>query len=318
MPRPERVVGPEPLRPDTIAQVNQVFTEAFTDRYQRDGLSGVRVPPLNPAIWKFAIQAAGAGAMQWRDGSGQVIAFNLAHHCGSEGWMGPLAVRPGRQGEGIGGLIVETGIRWLRESGAQVIGLETMPRTVENIGFYSRLGFRPGYLTVSLTRDLQHAPQGAEGAGLLSVGEAAASVAACRALTERVMPGLDFSREIGLTRELGLGDTTLLHRKDGLAGFALWHSASLAEGKAEDEVRVLKLVAREGAAFRELIRAVEAAGWARGARRVAIRCQTAYREAYGALLELGYRVHWTDLRMTLDGAEQETGNGAVVFSNWEI
>ncbi len=318
MPRPERIVGPEPLRPDNIAQVNQVFTEAFTDRYQRDGLSGVRVPPLNPAIWKFAIAAAGAGAMQWRDGSGHVIAFNLAHCCGSEGWMGPLAVRPGRQGEGIGVQIVETAIEWLRESGAKVIGLETMPRTVENIGFYSRLGFRPGYLTVSLTRDLAHGPGGAEGAGLLSVGETAPAVAACQALAQRVMPGLDFSREIGLTRELGLGDTTLLSGAGDLAGFALWHAASLAEGKPDDEVRILKMVARDSATFRRLIAAVEAAGWARGARRVSIRCQTAYREAYGALLELGYRVHWTDLRMTLDGAEQQIGNGAVVFSNWEI
>jgi GNAT superfamily N-acetyltransferase len=318
MPRPERLVGPEPLRPDTIAQVNQVFTEAFTDRYQRDGLSGVRVPPLNPAVWRFAIAAAGEGAMQWRDGSGKVIAFNLAHCCGSEGWMGPLAVRPGRQGEGIGVQIVETAIEWLRKSGAKVIGLETMPRTVENIGFYSRLGFRPGYLTVSLTRDLRAAPEGVQGAGLLSVGNGAQATDSCRRLMQTVMPGLDFSREIGLTRELGLGDTTLLPGPGGLAGFALWHVVPLAEGKPEDEVRVLKLVARDGTAFCQLIRAVEAAGWARGARRIAIRCQTAYREAYGALLELGYRVHWTDLRMTLDGAEEETGDGAVVFSNWEI
>jgi len=318
MPRLEQVVGPEPLLLDSIAQVNQVFTEAFTDRYQRDGLSGVRVPPLNPAIWRFAIAAAGAGAMQWRDGSGQVIAFNLAHCCGSEGWMGPLAVRPGRQGRGIGSQIVEAGIRWLQESGARVIGLETMPRTVENIGFYSRLGFRPGYLTVSLTRELEHLPSGAEGAGLFSVGESASALSACRNLSDRVMPGLDFSREISLTREQRLGDTSLLPGPDGLAGFALWHSASLAEGKPDDEIRVLKLVVKDQTSFRAVIHAVEAAGWAHGARRVSVRCQTGFRDTYGALLELGYRVHWTDLRMTLDGTELAPRNGAVVFSNWEI
>jgi predicted N-acetyltransferase YhbS len=319
MRRPERIVGPLPLTPDDIGRVNQVFSEAFTDRYQRDGLSGVRVPPLNPAIWRFAIAAAGPGAMQWRDPAGQVVAFNLVHRCGTEGWMGPLAVRPGRQGEGIGALIVETGIRWLRESGARVIGLETMPRTVENIGFYSRLGFRPGYLTVSLTRDLEGEPEGEAGeAGeLLSAGDRR-GLADCAALVEAVAPGLDFSREIVLTRELGLGDTTLVRDGGGLAGFALWHSAPLAEAKPDDEVRVLKLVARDPEGLGRLIRALEAQAWGQGARRVSIRCQTAYRDAYGLLLEAGYRVHWTDLRMTLDGTESVVRGGGVVFSNWEI
>lgn len=317
MRRPETLQGPLPLGPEDIGKVNQVFSEAFTDRYQRDGLSGVRVPPLNPAIWKFAIAAAGAGAMQWRDATGQVVAFNLAHCCGSEGWMGPLAVRPGRQGEGIGALIVETGIRWLRDSGARVIGLETMPRTVENIGFYSRLGFRPDHLTVSMTRDLTAAPPDGGGSQLSRLGQGA--IQSCCRLTEDLAPGLDFLRELTLTRDYGLGDTTLVEDAAGLAGFALWHSAPLGEGKPDDEIRVLKLVARDNRSFRMVLRAIESAGWSRGTRRVAIRCQTAYREAYGSLLEAGYRVHWTDLRMTLDGmAEPRTPDGAVVFSNWEI
>lgn len=230
--------------------------------------------------------------------------------------MGPLAVRPGRQGEGIGALIVETGIRWLRDAGARVIGLETMPRTVENIGFYSRLGFRPGYLTVSLTRDLDEAPEG-EAGELLSAADGR-GLADCAALVEAVAPGLDFAREIVLTRDFGLGDTTLVRDGRGLAGFALWHSAPLAEGKSDDEVRVLKLVARDPEGFGRLIGALEARAWGQGARRVSIRCQTAYRDAYGVLLEAGYRVHWTDLRMTLGGAESSPRAGGVVFSNWEI
>src|SRR6185503_14739103 len=105
---------------------------------------------LNPAIWRFAIAAAADGAMVWHDGSGAIVEFNMVHRSGTEGWMGPLAVRPDRQGEGIGALIVRAGMKWLQRQGAHTIGLETMPRTIENIGFYSRLGFRPGHLTVSM------------------------------------------------------------------------------------------------------------------------------------------------------------------------
>ena len=52
-------------------------------------------------------------------------------------------------------------------------------------------------------------------------------------------------------------------------------------------------------------------------RRVAVRCQTAQPEAYLHLIGHGYRVHWTDLRMTLRGRGEPVPAG-VVMSNWEI
>lgn len=317
MPRPDRIRGPEPAQPGDVDRINRVFSEAFTDRYQRDGMSGVRVPTLNPAIWRFAIATADGGALLWRDAAGDLVAFNMVHHSGAEGWMGPLAVRPGRQGEGIGGLIVRTGVARLEAAGARVIGLETMPRTVENIGFYSRLGFRPEHLTVSLTRDLDapslHSPT------LLSARDPAAGIAACQTLLHTLAPGVDFSREIELTLSQGLGDATLLEDQGKLCGFALWHSAPLAEGRPADEVRVLKLAAKDLGCFERLLSTLAASAWNARGRRIAIRCQTAYRGAYGVLLGAGYRVHWTDLRMTLDGKREASPPGeGIVFSNWEI
>jgi GNAT superfamily N-acetyltransferase len=313
---PERLRGPERAQPDDIERINRVFSDAFTDRYQRDGLSGVRVPPLNPAIWRFAIAGAADGALVWRDASKQLVAFNMVHRSGGEGWMGPLAVRPDRQGEGIGRVIVEEGIRRLEQGGAQVIGLETMPRTIENIGFYSALGFRPGHLTVSMGREL--AGPATSPAVLLSQEGAAAGIRSCKLLTETAAPGIDFSREIELTLDHRLGDVTLLSDHGRLTAYALWHVAPLAEGRAPDELRVLKLVARDLQWFRRLVSAVEGCAWTAGAHRVAIRCQTAYRFAYGILVDAGYRVHWTDLRMTLQGKGDAAAGESVVFSNWEI
>src|SRR3989449_4784208 len=100
---PERqVYGPERAGERDIAGLNRVFGKAFTDRYRRDGLVGVRVPQLNPDVWRYALLDAGDGAMLWRDETDQVAAFNIAHRSGLEGWMGPLAVRPDRQGSGVG------------------------------------------------------------------------------------------------------------------------------------------------------------------------------------------------------------------------
>src|SRR5213594_2402706 len=138
---PERqVYGPERAGERDIDGLNRVFAEAFTDRYRRDGLVGVRVPQLNPDVWRYALLDAGEGAMLWRDEVGQVAAFNVAHRSGLEGWMGPLAVRPDRQGSGVGKTIVRAAVDWLIEQGVTTLGLETMPRTVENIGFYAQVG----------------------------------------------------------------------------------------------------------------------------------------------------------------------------------
>jgi hypothetical protein len=52
---------------------------------------------------------------------------------------------------------------------------------------------------------------------------------------------------------------------------------------------------------------------------VAVRCQSRFTDAYAALIERGYEVRWTDLRMTLAGYPEPTlPPGSVLFSNWEI
>ena len=205
---PERqVFGPEPAAERDTEALNRVFADAFTDRYRRDGLVGVRVPHLNPEVWRYALLDAGAGAMVWRDEAGHVAAFNIAHRSGAEGWMGPLAVRPDRQGSGLGKTIVRTATDWLVDQGIATLGLETMPRTVENIGFYARLGFTPGYLTVTMTNDI--ATRGHAAPALLSQRKGGAAdeiVAAARRLVTGLAQGFDFTREILLTAELGLGD----------------------------------------------------------------------------------------------------------------
>ena len=315
---PAPLRGPEPAQARDVDALNKLFSESFTDRYRRDGLAGMRVPHLNPLVWRYAIEDAGEGAMLWRDAKGELAAFNLVHHSGKEGWMGPLAVRPDRQGMGEGKRIVEAGIEWLQKAGATTIGLETMPRTVENIGFYSALGFVPGHLTVTLIEDAGHRARG-EGVRLSRSADRAAQLAACTALTERLSPGVDFAREQDLTERYLLGDSSLVIRNGELIGFALWHSAPLADGRHAEELRVLKCVAVDRGALGEVLAAVRQAAAEEGMKRVALRCQTAFAEAYADLVSAGWRVHWTDLRMTLEGYREAAVKGeAVVWSNWEI
>src|SRR6185503_14619254 len=209
--RPQAIEGPFRPRLEQITELNQVFSDSFTERYRRDGMVGVRVPFLNPAIWRYAIEDADAGAMLWRDDRGHIVAFNMVHRSGAEGWMGPLAVRTEYQGAGIGKEIVTRGVEWLKAQGASVIGLETMPRTMDNIGFYSRLGVLPGRLTITTTLEASYGEAPTRLIGRLSPAACADALAECRDLVQRLLPGYDYTREILLTSELGLGDTVLIY-----------------------------------------------------------------------------------------------------------
>jgi len=299
-----------------IGPLNLLFADAFSDRYRRDGLAGVRVPPLNPLIWRYALDDAGDGAMCWVDADDRLVAFNIAHISGVEGWMGPLAVRPEWQATGLGKRVVTWGTEYLRSRGCTVIGLETMPRTMDNIGFYSRLGYVPAHMTITFAFDAK--PARFDALSRLGARDTEEALRSCANLLGRLQPGVDFTRELQLTRSLGIGDTVMLREGDRVQGFALCHDAPLVEGRSHDEVRVLKLAVSDASRLAPLLGAI--GGYARdcGTGRATVRVQGDYPDAHRTLVAMRARVRWTDLRMTLSGAEERIPATGLVFSNWEI
>jgi GNAT superfamily N-acetyltransferase len=310
---------PERVSVREITSLNAVFSEAFTERYRKDGMVGVRVPHLNPAVWKFAITDAEGGAMIWRNARDGIAAFNMVHRSGVEGWMGPLAVHPDYQGQGVGKMVVSSGVEWLKQNGAKVIGLETMPRTMDNVGFYSTLGFVPGHLTVTVTLEAARAGIQSTAMSSLNPHERELALSQCRALLHQLAPGYDYTREIILTAQHQLGDTLFTRKGSDVTAFAICHSVPLVEGRATEEMRVLKMVARSEAEFDQLVTQLCAHARVKASRRVAIRVQGLYTDVYRRLMARGARVRWTDLRMSIhDHAESRPQGGGIVLSNWEI
>jgi GNAT superfamily N-acetyltransferase len=313
-----QIEGPYAARLEEIPALNVVFSDAFTERYRRDGMVGVRVPYLNPAVWRYAIEDAAGGALVWRDARGEIAAFNMVHRSGVEGWMGPLAVRTEYQGSGVGKEVVERGVAWLKREGAKVIGLETMPRTMDNIGFYSALGFVPGRLTITLTLDAATTDRAPELLGRLSARDREDALDEARSMVERLAPGYDFTRELELTESLALGDTVIVRNGERIVGVALCHTAPLVEGRTREELRVLKLALEDEGALDTKVRALCDFAKRSGTRRVALRVQGDYPAMYRTLVAGGARVRWTDLRMALGGYEEPRVDHGIILSNWEI
>ena len=130
-----------------------------------------------------------------------------------DGW-GRSPCGPTARARGSASAMVASRHRLAQErSGRATIGLETMPRTVDNIGFYSRLGLRAGHLTVTLVRDAvpRRARRGARGCRL-GTG-AAASIEECRRADRRARAGRGLHpRDRGSRANSASGDTTLVRR----------------------------------------------------------------------------------------------------------
>ena len=148
---------------------------------------------------------------------------------------------------------------------------------MDNIGFYSALGYR-----ARQAHGDRDARRGARREGAAAAGPARRAArrmmrsAECRALTDSLIPGWDFSRELRLTEELAIGQTLLLRDGERLVGFALCHTVPLVEGRALDEMRVLKLVLASDEALPAAISGLTDLARRHHARRVAMRAQTEY------------------------------------------
>ena len=115
---------------------------------------GVRVPLPEPAD----LALRDRGCRRRRDGVARRARRDrrVQHRAplGGRGVDGPARRAPGVAGRaGSARRSCARASRGCEREGATVIGLETMPRTMDNIGFYSALGFLPGRLTITLTLD---------------------------------------------------------------------------------------------------------------------------------------------------------------------
>ena len=123
-----------PEREGEEAAIAQVITSAFAGRRYSNGREAEVAARLRDALDLEASWVAATAA----DEIIGYVAFSMVRIDGEEcGWfgIGPVAVVPERQGEGIGSALVETGLAVLQAEGAAGCVVLGDP------GFYSRFGF---------------------------------------------------------------------------------------------------------------------------------------------------------------------------------
>jgi len=238
--------------------------------------------------------------------SGRLTGAILSVRRGSQGWFGPLAVDTAMQGRGIGQALVAEVRGFWSASGVRLMGLETFGQSAAHVHLYSKLGFQPGWVGVQLTKSLER--------------EATASTATAPAPLQHprlplpdlgfLYPGFDPVLEVRATIQRGVGRVFASHH-----GLAIVHVRDAFHVTAEEAF--IPLVAADGPdTFRSLVAVCEEAARTEGFKSISTRLPGTAVPALEALVERGYRVGATMLRMK-SGTSLDYDRDAWYCDDWQ-
>lgn len=313
------------MRASDLPAVNRVLSKAFTSARLEEGYKNAFVRPCHLSFLEMYLANFPAGCFVMENKQG-LLGYTFAHLLGEVGWIGPLSIVPAQQGKHLGHEIVLAAIKALRDAGAQVLGLETAPRNYRNLGFYGKLGFQPGKLTLDLTKRVP--PVAGETlpskykaffVGRVEEERRRELLAEIDALARRVDPCLALGAEIERTLRFNYGDALCLREKNRVIACALAHTETYSEDETPRYLKVVTMLIEPKRA--ELPGQVVQllCNWAsqKNLDTVSIRTPTRYARAYHALLKLGFRVFHAELRMTLRGYHERAHPREFYLSKWE-
>lgn len=248
---------------------------------------------------------------------GELVGTNFLTCWGRVGFLGPLSVAPSRWSRGVATALLEQGLPVLSRRGVEHQGLFTFAESPRHVGLYQRFGFLPGYLTAILARPVPEA--GADVTTLSGFADRAGALAATRAITGSLCPGLDLTGEISAVAAQGLGDTVLVAEDGKVVAFAVCHVGPGSE--AGTGTCHLKFgAARSGPGadrrFARLVAACEVFAGNRGATRITAGVGTGRRGAYAHLLGRGYRLVRTGVAMHRPDAAPYHDENAFAIDDW--
>jgi ribosomal protein S18 acetylase RimI-like enzyme len=254
---------------------------------------------------------------------GRPVGFIFSRIWGNVGWFGTFSVLPEYQGRGIGKQLITASINFLRRSGVRVIGLETMPESPDNLGLYTKMGFRSGLLTFLLTKSLDNAAGKVDLPHWSSEDQQAQRrwIAGLRDASMQIPPGFDYSKEIVFTAQYAQGMTLVLSDDTNPLGMStIWLQNQRQGGEGERAiVQVLMLHPGHTSvdAFRTLLQAGENLARAHEKKALTIAVNSGHTWAVQKLLEWGYRIERAMVRMVLGGIDQEPSAEELVnCSRW--
>jgi len=270
------------------------------------------------------------GCFVAEEGDGKIVGAAVAVMWGTVGVIGPVAVLTHYQNQDIGQQLLSACQEFFDENKATLQGVATYPYSPKHLIFYQKYGYKPKGLVVVTSKALDRTPVG----GPKPAPKAPAAVRRystleearkkqvmqkVRRITNHFWRGLDVSKEIEIVDGLTLGDTLLLEKGREVIGFAVCHlppNSEAPHGSAYVKLLAIDSAHRKPEHLQALLAGVEDLAAAGQLQRVVVPAYTYYWTAYQTLLERGYHVDFTMVRMKRGKQEDYEDASDLVLDDW--
>ena len=209
-------------------------------------------------------------------------------------------------------------------------GVVTFPYSPKHLVLYQKFDFKPRALVAITARSLERrepAPPQKPARGVPEIkrfstyeeGKKKGLLARLRTLTGRIYRGLDLTKEIEIVDGLALGDTLLLEKGRDLIGFAIYHTPGMSEApQGSLYVKFLAVDARHKKTENliALLSAIEDLAADAQLQRVLAPAYTYYWTAYQALMDRGYHIDFSMVRMKRGKVIDDEDPTALVLDDW--
>ena len=171
--------------------------------------------PLQPrfslprsAFLQLCADDAPAGA--WVAEQGRELAGAVfGHSWGRIGWIGPLAVSPRHQRQGVGARLYRAAVQGLRESGCRVIGLDAEEHAGIT-GFYQSMALPYSIGTLDGCKSVMPGPVDVDDLLIFSQSKAALFSAEWTALQKAMSPAVDLLPYVQRLHQHGFGESAVV------------------------------------------------------------------------------------------------------------
>jgi predicted N-acetyltransferase YhbS len=273
------------------------------------------------------------GCFVAEEDSSKIVGAALAVTWGSVGVLGPVAVLTNYHNQTIGQQLIRAAQDFFDENKATLHGCVTYPTSAKHLYLYHKFGYRPRHLTAVMSRTIDRnaarvatavskpakAPLAVRRFSTLEEAKKKAALVRIHKITNAICRGLDLAKEIEIVDGLALGDTLLLERGRDLVGFAICHTPGVSE--APSGALYVKFLAidpgqRKPEHLEQFVTMVEALGQELGVQRVILPVYSRYWIAYNLLVQCGYQIDFTMIRMQRGKPEEYENPADLVLDDW--
>ena len=318
------------VRKGDLSKVRDVMEQAFGDFFERQVGTRPRQVFGGAQYVHHRWLMEPWGCFVAEEGDGKIVGAAVAVMWGTIGLVGPMAVLTNYQNQDIGQQLLTACQEFFDENKATLQGVCTYPYSPKHLILYQKFGYRPKGLVVITgkplaRREIVHATRTAK-PGLairrystLEEAKKKQAMQKIRRMTNAFWRGMDLGKEVEIVDGLTLGDTLLLEKGREVIGFAVCHlppNSEAPHGCAYVKFLAIDPRQKKPEHLHALLGAVEEMAGAAQLQRVVAPAYTYYWTAYQTLLERGYHVDFTMVRMKRGKQEDYEDPSDLVLDDW--